>query len=331
MRVTIYVKDDCPLCDEAKEQLAGLAGQYPHTLVEVDIGSDPSLLRRYGELVPVIEAGPYTLRAPFDPAQLKVTLAAAAQGHEQRAGAPRGSESLAAGLNRGVGFLAAHWLALFNFLVLLYVGLPFLAPTLMKAGYERPARWIYTAYSPLCHQLAFRSWFLYGEQIAYPRELAGTDFIPYARATGLDEDNLLEARGFLGNADVGYKVALCERDIGIYGAILLAGIAFSLVRGRVKPLPISLWVLIGIVPIAVDGGSQLIAGLPIPGLSWFPARESTPFLRTLTGGLFGVMNVWLAYPYVEETMAETRAIVAGKLKAARQREQGKSRPRTADG
>jgi hypothetical protein len=45
-------------------------------------------------------------------------------------------------------------------------------------------------------------------------------------------------------------------------------------------------------------------------------RESTPFLRTLTGGLFGVMNVWLAYPYIEESFAETRALIAAKLQAA---------------
>lgn len=329
MRVTLYTKSECPLCEEAKSFLGDLAEEFPHDLVEVDIEAEPSLKRRYGELVPVVQVGPYTLRAPFDRTQLKVTLAAARQGAETDEPTQK-ADALGLALNRGLRFFGVHWLAVFNLLVLLYVGLPFAAPTLMKAGYRQPARWIYTIYSPLCHQLAFRSWFLFGEQIAYPRALAGTGFVNYGSATGMDEADLLEARAFLGNEQVGYKVALCERDVAIYGGIFLAGLAFALVRNRLKPLPITIWLLIGIVPIAFDGGSQLVAGLPIPGLSWFPARESTPFLRTLTGGLFGVMNVWLAYPYVEETMAETRAIVAGKLEATQRREERQARDEDKD-
>ncbi len=85
-------------------------------------------------------------------------------------------------LNRGLLFFARHWLAAFNLAVLVYVGLPFLAPTLMHAGYETQARWIYTVYSPLCHQLAFRSWFLFGEQPAYPTNSGG--YQPYELRPG---------------------------------------------------------------------------------------------------------------------------------------------------
>jgi hypothetical protein len=42
-------------------------------------------------------------------------------------------------------------------------------------------------------------------------------------------------------------------------------------------------------------------------------RESTPFLRTVTGLLFGLLNVWLAYPYLEESMGQTRATASVKL------------------
>jgi hypothetical protein len=52
-----------------------------------------------------------------------------------------------------------------------------------------------------------------------------------------------------------------------------------------------------------------------PFLSW-PARESTPILRTATGLLFGLANVWLAYPYVEESMGETRALSAARISGA---------------
>jgi uncharacterized membrane protein/glutaredoxin len=316
MRVTLYTKPDCDPCRRAKEQLAALQEQYPHRLVEIDIETEPTLQSRYGESVPVVEVGPYTLRAPFDQRDLQVTLASAAEGVAEKANRSDAKRGQAIRLNKAVLFMARHWLAGLNLLVLLYVGLPFAAPTLMRVGAEQPARLIYTAYSPLCHQLAFRSWFLFGEQPAYPRAAARTDLASYGQVTGMDDQDLLAAREFTGNEQLGYKVALCERDVAIYGGIFLAGVVFALLRGRLKPLPIALWVIFGILPIAIDGGSQLIGGLPIPPFNWFPPRESTPALRTLTGALFGVMNVWMAYPYVEETMAETRALVAAKLKAA---------------
>lgn len=318
MRVTLYSKSDCHLCDEARSQLEALQQEVPHTLVEVDIETEPTLAARYAERVPVVEMGPYTLSAPFSELDLKVALLSARDGQSVRDEKSSSvSRNQAIRLNRGLLFFARHWLAAFNLAVFVYVGLPFLAPTLMHAGFERQARWIYTVYSPLCHQLAFRSWFVFGEQPAYPRSLAGTNLISFGQATGMDENDYLGARAFLGNPTLGYKTALCERDIGIYGAILLSGLAFVFLRKHLKPLPIWMWFVFGIVPIALDGGTQLLSVLPIPGLSVIlPMRESTPFLRTLTGGLFGVMNVWLAYPYIEESFAETRALIAAKLQAA---------------
>lgn len=318
MRVTLYSKAECGLCDKARAQLDALRKEIPHQLVEVDIESEPTLRERYSERVPVVEVGPYTLNAPFSDLDLKVALLSARDGLKSNdVKASNVSRNQAIRLNRGLLFFARHWLAAFNLAVLMYVGLPFLAPTLMHFGYQRQARWIYTVYSPLCHQLAFRSWFVFGEQPAYPRALAGTDLINFGQATGMDENDYIGARAFLGNPTVGYKTALCERDVAIYGGIFLSGLAFAFLRKRLKPIPIWLWFVLGIMPIALDGGTQLISMLPIPGLAYIlPMRESTPFLRTLTGGLFGVMNVWLAYPYIEESFAETRALIAAKLQAA---------------
>ena len=118
--------------------------------------------------------------------------------------------------------------------MLFYVGLPFLAPTLMKLGAELPARAIYRIYSPLCHQFGFRSFFLYGEQVAYPLAEAGMGGVKtFEQATGIVNLNdpysptRFEARNYIGTDAVGYKVALCERDIAIYLAILLFGITFG--------------------------------------------------------------------------------------------------------
>ena len=42
-------------------------------------------------------------------------------------------------------------------------------------------------------------------------------------------------------------------------------------------------------------------------------RTSNWALRTLTGALFGMATVWLAYPYVQEAMDETRRDTERKL------------------
>jgi uncharacterized membrane protein len=216
-------------------------------------------------------------------------------------------------------WMSRHYMAFFNLLVVLYVGLPVLAPILMKMGAETPARWIYRGYGAVCHQLGFRSFYIFGEQAAYPRSEAGVaGLLGFEEATGLSEQSepqaLLDARNFVGNAQIGYKIALCQRDVAIYGAILLFGIVFALTGRRLPALPWYLWIIIGILPIAWDGLSQLISQ---PPLNFFDYRESTPFLRVLTGGLFGFTTAWFGYPMVEETMAETRELMASRLERAR--------------
>jgi uncharacterized membrane protein len=183
----------------------------------------------------------------------------------------------------------------------------------MDAGATGPATVIYSIYSPMCHQLAYRSWFIYGEQSAYPIEAANLPIRSYEDVTGLDPNDLTAARDFIGNEQFGYKVGLCQRDIAIWGGILLFGLLFGILRKSLKPLPMTIWFIIGIVPIALDGGTQLLSSLSIFS---FLSRESTPLLRTVTGVLFGLMNAWLAFPYVEESMIEIQAMVSAKLASA---------------
>ncbi len=122
-------------------------------------------------------------------------------------------------------------------------------------------------------------------------------------------ENLMLARTFVGNDIVGYKVALCQRDMGIYFGIFAFGLLFGLTRWRLPGLPWYLWLLLGILPIALDGVSQLLSQ---PPMSFLPFRESTPFLRSLTGFLFGFTTAWFGYPLVEETMSESRQILSRK-------------------
>ena len=109
-------------------------------------------------------------------------------------------------------------------------------------------------------------------------------------------------------------MALCERDIAIYGAILLFGILYAVTGRRIRGLHWVAWVLIGLGPIGLDGFSQLFSQMNWPWLaSLVPYRESTPFLRLLTGGLFGFTTAWFAFPFMEESMAETRQFFIKKF------------------
>ncbi len=214
--------------------------------------------------------------------------------------------SLVLRTQRTIFWLSKHWLALVNLFVFLYVSIPFAAPVFMKAGWTGPAQAIYTVYKPLCHQLAFRSWFLFGEEVVYPR----TDYEERFGLGGSDWPELFaNGREFVGNETIGYKVAFCQRDIAIYAALILGGLAYAFLRKRgLRAMPFWLFILGGVIPIGLDGGSQFVS-LVIPG---FPARESVWQLRVLTGGLFGFSIAWLAYPYIQEGMDDTREILAAR-------------------
>ena len=201
-------------------------------------------------------------------------------------------------LNGFANWFSRHWLALIVGIMLVYSLLPFVAPVLMKAGATAAAQFIYQPYKLVCHTYGFRSFFLFGEQVVYARGNGDGEF---ERATGitLDPAGLLQARDFQGNVQMGYKVALCQRDIAIYLSIGLNGIAFAFLRRRARPLPWLWFILIGIVPIGLDGFSQMLSQYP---LSLIPFRESTWYLRVITGSLFGFGVAWLVLPLIEETM-----------------------------
>lgn len=84
-----------------------------------------------------------------------------------------------------------------------------------------------------------------------------------------------------------YQLALCARNLAIYSALLSGSLAFHTVRQWLPPLAWYLW-LVTLVPMAVDGGTQLV------GL-----RESTWELRTVTGALVGLGVCWFLLPRIE--------------------------------
>ncbi len=188
--------------------------------------------------------------------------------------------------------LAKHWLALANIFWGLYVGLPILAPLLMNAGWTAPAQFIYTLYRPACHQRPERSYFFGGPKIVYSAEeleAAGVH-------TGLFSREI-------GNETVGWKMAFCERDTAIYGAMLITGLVYGLIRRRLGRWQMKFrYFVLFLVPMGLDGTLQLLG-----------FYESNWLLRGITGAIFGVGAVLFAYPYLEAGFADVRRTINEKL------------------
>jgi uncharacterized membrane protein len=214
----------------------------------------------------------------------------------------------------------------------IFAGLPVLAPVMMQVGAEGIGRTLYQMYRPFCHQLAYRSFFMFGEQPYYPRQAAPVPVKPYE--TYLSEIQSVvgnittnpqtafedEARAFYGNSQMGYKMAVCQRDIVWYWAMFAGGLIYAIprVRRHLRPCPIWLYVLLGLGPIGVDGFSQLFSDPRIAGGALM-LRETTPFFRSLTGLMFGLMTAWMIFPYLEASARETIQIIEAKFKRRTER------------
>jgi uncharacterized membrane protein len=207
-----------------------------------------------------------------------------------------------------------HWLSIFNAMSGLFIGLTAVAPLLMALGLERPARLLYLAYALYCHQLPQRSYFLFG-----PRGIE-TYSLEQILAWGGDPAYL---RGFVGNAQIGFKTAMAHRTTAIFGAIFVAGLAYALLRRRLRALPWK-WYPVLIAPMFLDGISHLIGemtGLAFRDTNawaaWLTGGVFAPvfydgtgigslnwLFRTFSGALFGLSTVWLLYPLLENAIVD---------------------------
>lgn len=92
---------------------------------------------------------------------------------------------------------------------------------------------------------------------------------------------------------LGHQLGLCARNFSIYASMFLGSLAFVLSKKRLPGIPWWVWLLF-MVPIALDGISQM-----------FGLRESTWYLRVITGTLFGLGNVWFALPLMQRSLLNT--------------------------
>jgi glutaredoxin len=77
--VTLYGREGCHLCDDARAVLERIRGETPFRLVERDIEADDDLLRRYLERIPVVAVDGHELSDFFvDEDALRAALSSAA-------------------------------------------------------------------------------------------------------------------------------------------------------------------------------------------------------------------------------------------------------------
>ena len=54
IRITLYSRQDCPLCDEMRSVVATVGRGVPFHLEIIDVDSHPALVAAYGDEVPVL-------------------------------------------------------------------------------------------------------------------------------------------------------------------------------------------------------------------------------------------------------------------------------------
>jgi hypothetical protein len=76
LKIVVYGRPDCHLCDEALDGVAAIvAGTTGVEVESVDIELDDDLMRRYLERIPVVVADGETVsELVFDPAPLRARL-----------------------------------------------------------------------------------------------------------------------------------------------------------------------------------------------------------------------------------------------------------------
>lgn len=189
-----------------------------------------------------------------------------------------------------------HWLSLFLVLFGIFNLLPFLAPVAMRLGWNSVGDLIYLLYAPLCHQMAQRSFFLFGRQMMY-----APGHLPL-QLNGSLGANMLALKQFTGSASLGWKVAWSDRMVYMYGATWIAALGYALLTRRHRVQRFTLWLfLLLMLPMAVDGASHMLSDFSSGLFEGF--RYTNVWLVELTGGTLpsgfylgdalGSFNAWM--------------------------------------
>jgi glutaredoxin len=80
IRLTLYSRPGCHLCEEMRREVEDLLGDLPHEWDVVDVDRDPDLARRYGESIPILFVNGHLfakIRLPRLSSKLRLVRAAA--------------------------------------------------------------------------------------------------------------------------------------------------------------------------------------------------------------------------------------------------------------
>jgi len=236
-------------------------------------------------------------------------------------------------LVRATYFFVRHWLILFLALFGIYNLLPFAAPVTMRLGWTPIGSAIYDLYATQCHQMAQRSFFLYGAQPMY-----NLDELPLT-LTGKSIPDMLTLRGFRGNDAFGWKVAWSDRMVYMYASLWIISAVYWVLSRRHTWKPLRIWIVaLLLVPMAMDGithllsdGNGLSAGFRYDN-AWLAALTNHAFadsfyrgdalgsfnslMRFVTGVLFAVATGGLALPFLDREMKRSELALAEKLNAS---------------
>ncbi len=145
------------------------------------------------------------------------------------------------------------------------------------------------------------------------------------QAAWQDTLNPMILRQFIGNENMGWKIAWSDRMISFYTSIWLFSVAWSPLRQKIKPL--SWWgFALFLLPIALDGITHTISDFAGIGQGFRDTNQwlivltnnlfSTTFyagdalgsfnslIRIVTGLLAGLAIVWLVFPFLEESFGK---------------------------
>ena len=233
---------------------------------------------------------------------------------------------------RSTLWILQNWVIIFLISFGVFNLLPFIAPIMAKLGVQLFADLIYTLYVPLCHQMAQRSFFLFGSQMMYSPEQ-----LPITLTDNLTT-TMLALKLFQGNDVIGWKVAWSDRMVYMYGATWLFALLYAGTTRQFKWKRLSVWAFILLMlPMALDGTTHMLsdfngglfagfrytnnwlAELTSNALpDWFYVGDQlgsfNSLMRLVSGIGFGAAVIGLAFPLIANDVSRNGRLLAQKLR-----------------
>ncbi len=98
------------------------------------------------------------------------------------------------------------------------------------------------------------------------------------------------------------KMPVCSRDIGLYAAMLIGGLMYPLARKLEDDVPPSIFLILALVPIGIDGGVQIVSEIGILPFLY----ESTNAVRLITGAVAGLAAAFYAIPILTSLVSKNK-------------------------